>query len=124
MIASPNFGFLAAQDPQLVRLGAQAERYFRDDPSTALFKVRQFAEFLAKLVAAHHGEYGGERETFEELLRRLSLDRILPRETADVQRPPPPPLPASTSSRSSLAALLVSSRRSRRSRLSRAASSA
>lgn len=84
MIASPNFGFLAAQDPQLVRLGAQAERYFRDDPSTALFKVRQFAEFLAKLVAAHHGEYGGERETFEELLRRLSLDRILPRETADV----------------------------------------
>jgi type I restriction enzyme, R subunit len=84
VIASPNFGFLAAQDPQLVRLGAQAERYFRDDPSTALFKIRQFAEFLAKLVAAHHGEYGGERETFEELLRRLSLDRILPRETADV----------------------------------------
>src|SRR5262245_13853303 len=84
MLASPNFGFLAKQEPRLALLGSQAERYFSDDPSTALIKVRQFAEFLAKLVAAHHGSYAGEQETFEDLLRRLSLDRILPRETADV----------------------------------------
>lgn len=65
-------------------LGALAERYFPEDPSTALFKVRQFAELLAKLVAAHHRAYEGERETFEDILRRLSFERILPREVADV----------------------------------------
>jgi len=84
MLATPNFGFLAKQDLNLVRLGALAERYFRDDPSTALLKLRQFAELLSKLIAAHHGLYQGERETFEETLRRLAYDRVLPRETADV----------------------------------------
>ena len=84
ILATPNFGFLAKQDPNLVQLGALAERYFRDDPSACLFKLRQFAELLAKLIAAHHGLYEGEREKFEDILRRLSLDRILPRETADV----------------------------------------
>ena len=67
-----------------MQLGALAERYFRDDPSTCLFKVRQFAELLTKLIAAHHRAYEGERETFEETLRRLSFDRVLPREVADV----------------------------------------
>ncbi len=33
---SENFGFLSAHDPQLVRLGALAERYFEDDPNTCL----------------------------------------------------------------------------------------
>jgi type I restriction enzyme R subunit len=84
MVASPNFGFLVKQEPQLAALGLQAERYFRDDPSTCLYKVRQFAELLAKLIAARHSLYEGERETFDETLRRLRLDRILPREVADV----------------------------------------
>ena len=79
-----NFGFLLRQDARLSTLGAQAERYFRDDPSTAIVKLRQFAEFLAKLVAAHHALYLGERETFEEILRRLSFERIVPKETADL----------------------------------------
>ncbi len=81
---SPNFGFLARQDRDLVLLGSLAERYFRDDPSTALLKLRQFAELMSKLIAAHHGLYAGERETFDETLRRLSYERILPRETTDV----------------------------------------
>jgi type I restriction enzyme R subunit len=84
MLSTANFGFLAKQDQTLVQLGAMAERYFRDDPSTCLLKLRQFAEVLAKLVAAHHRLYEGERDTFEETLRRLSYDRALPRETADV----------------------------------------
>jgi type I restriction enzyme, R subunit len=45
---SANFGFLAQHDVQLVRLGALAERYFRDDPSTCLIKLRQFGEVLAR----------------------------------------------------------------------------
>jgi hypothetical protein len=34
--------FLAGHDIRLVTLGAQAERYFRDDPSTAIVKLRQY----------------------------------------------------------------------------------
>ncbi len=84
MLSTENFGFLAKQDPELVKLGALAERYFRDDPGTAIFKLRQFAELLCKTVAAHHALYLGDRETFEETLRRLSYERILPKEVADV----------------------------------------
>jgi type I restriction enzyme R subunit len=47
-----NFGFLEAQSPQLAKLGRLAERYFADDPTAALIKLRQFAEITAKEVAA------------------------------------------------------------------------
>lgn len=50
-----NFTFLAAHDPQLVRLGSLAERYFKDDPGTCLIKLRQFGELLAQLTAAIAG---------------------------------------------------------------------
>src|SRR6266851_4374242 len=84
MLATGNFTFLSVHDAQLVQLGALAERYFRDDPATAIFKLRQFAELLSKTIAAHHALYLGERETFEETLRRLSYERIVPKEVADV----------------------------------------
>jgi type I restriction enzyme, R subunit len=84
MLPTSNFTFLKAQDAQLAQLGALAERYFRDDPGTAVFKLRQFAELLSKTVAAHHALYVGERETFEETLRRLSYERIIPKEAADL----------------------------------------
>jgi type I restriction enzyme R subunit len=84
MLATPNFGFLAKQDQNLVQLGALAERYFRDDPSTSLLKLRQFAELLSKLIAAHHGLYDRQQDSFDETLRKLSYERVLPRETADV----------------------------------------
>jgi type I restriction enzyme R subunit len=75
---------LAAHDPQLVQLGALAERYFRDDPGTTIFKLRQFAELLSKSIAARHALYLGDRETFEDTLRRLAFERIIPKEAADV----------------------------------------
>ena len=78
-----NFAFLSAHDAQLVQLGALAERYFRDDPVTAIFKLRQFAELLSKMIAAHHALLD-ERDTFEETLRRLFYDRIVPKEAADI----------------------------------------
>jgi type I restriction enzyme R subunit len=84
MLPSSNFEFLGEHDAQLPRLGALAERYFRDDPATAIFKLRQFAELLSKLTAARHGLYIGERESFEETLRRLSYERVIPKEAADV----------------------------------------
>src|SRR5437870_5406658 len=84
MLPTSNFAFLSVHDAQLVQLGALAERYFRDDPGTAIFKLRQFAELLSKRVAAHHALYRDEREAFEETLRRLSYERTIPKEAADV----------------------------------------
>ncbi|MDB5599077.1 MAG: type restriction enzyme res subunit [Xanthobacteraceae bacterium] len=84
MLPTSNFNFLAVHDVQLVQFGALAERYFRDDPATAIIKLRQFAELLAKRIAAHHALYIGERENFDETLHRLSYERVLPKEAADV----------------------------------------
>jgi type I restriction enzyme R subunit len=61
-----------------------SERYFREDPAISLFKLRQFAELLSKIIAARHALYRDERETFEETLRKLSYARVMPKETADV----------------------------------------
>ncbi|MDR2188004.1 MAG: type I restriction-modification system endonuclease, partial [Azonexus sp.] len=83
-IQSLNFGFLKPHDERLAMLGGLAEHSFRDDPTTAIIKLRQFAELLAKLVAAHHAVYRDDGETFEETLRRLSYERLIPRETADI----------------------------------------
>jgi type I restriction enzyme R subunit len=84
MLPTSNFAFLGVHDAQLAQLGALAERYFRDDPGTAVIKLRQFAELLSKTIAARHALYLGERENFEETLRRLSYERIIPKEAADV----------------------------------------
>jgi type I restriction enzyme, R subunit len=83
VLPTSNFGFLSVHDAQQVKLGALAERYFRDDPDTAIFKLQQFAELLSKTIAAHHALLN-EGETFEKTLRRLSYDRIIPRETANI----------------------------------------
>lgn len=68
---SPNFVFLKRHEPQLVKLGTLAERYFKDDPCTCLIKLRQFAELLAQLTAANSGLYQNHRESQLDLLRRL-----------------------------------------------------
>ena len=68
----------------LPKLGGLAERYFREDPPTCLIKLRQLAELVAKLVAARTATYAGDRETFEETLRRLSYERLVPREVSDL----------------------------------------
>jgi type I restriction enzyme, R subunit len=81
---SANFNFLQAHDIQLVRLGALAERYFRDDPNTCLIKLRQFAELLAQLTAAKTGLFESADETQAILLRRLKLERIISPEVADL----------------------------------------
>ena len=83
-ITSANFGFLSVYDRQLVRLGALAERYFREDPSTSLIKLRQFSEVLAQLVAAKSGLFRDAQEAQSDLLRRLKLEGVLPREVGDL----------------------------------------
>ncbi len=79
-----NFAHLEAHDEQLVRLGMLAERYFADDPNTALLKLRQLAELLAQLVAARVGLYTSREEAQYDLLRRLQDQGIVPREIAQL----------------------------------------
>jgi len=81
---SANFDFLRSHDVQIVRLGALAERYFRDDPSTCLIKLRQFAEVLAQLTAAKTGLFVSTEEAQADLLRRLKSERIISQEVADL----------------------------------------
>lgn len=68
---SPNFGFLAKHDAVLVKHAALAERYVFDDPNSALVKLRQFAELLAKHCAAYAGIAIDERDSFLNVLDKL-----------------------------------------------------
>ncbi|RAQ42887.1 type I restriction-modification system endonuclease [Arthrospira sp. O9.13F] len=81
---SANFEFLRSHDLQLVRLGALAERYFRDDPGTCLIKLRQFAEVLAQLTAAKTGQFVSTEEAQADLLKRLKFQRVISPEVADL----------------------------------------
>lgn len=83
-MTAANFGFLQGEDPQLLRLATLAERYFHDDPSTALIKLRQFAETLARIVAARNGLLGSNAESLDDVLRALRHRERLPREAADL----------------------------------------
>jgi type I restriction enzyme, R subunit len=73
---SPNFLFLKVHHPELVETASLAERYFAGDPSTCLFKLRQFAELLAQLTAAKNGYFIGE-ESQSQLLRRLKDNFVI-----------------------------------------------
>lgn len=79
-----NFDFLNGHSPQLVKLGRLAERYFADDPPTALVKLRQFAEIVAKQAAARQALYSDPRMTFDDVLRTLRSRSILQREIAEL----------------------------------------
>jgi type I restriction enzyme R subunit len=79
-----NFEYLIAYDAQLVRLGALAERYFKEDPNTCLIKLRQFAELLAQQLAARLGLFTSSDEPFADLLQRLKAERVMPREAGDL----------------------------------------
>ncbi|MEB3168387.1 MAG: hypothetical protein VKK97_06600 [Synechococcaceae cyanobacterium] len=81
---STNFAHLRAYDEQLFRLGALAERYFPEDPNTALLKLRQLGERLAQQVASRFGVETTIEETQQMLLRRLEADGVLEREVAEL----------------------------------------
>ncbi|MFN5967175.1 MAG: DUF4145 domain-containing protein [Pseudanabaena sp.] len=83
-IQSANFGFLRQHDLALVQIATHAERYFHDDSNTCIIKLRQYAERLAKLIAANTGLYQAPDEAQAELLKRLKLEGILPSEVADL----------------------------------------
>jgi type I restriction enzyme, R subunit len=85
-VTSPKFAFLAVYDEQLVQLAGLAERYFRDDPSTSLIKLRQWGERLAQHVAARTGLEIIANESQADRLRRLKVERVVPPEVLKLFR--------------------------------------
>ena len=83
-IQSANFEFLHQHDPQLVKLAALAEQFFHSDSNTCIIKLRQYAERLAKIIAANTGLYQSSDEAQAELLKRLKLEGIISSEVADL----------------------------------------
>lgn len=81
---SVNFGFLAAYDERVAIVAAQAERLFAEDPHAALGKLRLFGELLARLAAARSGLYTTVGESQIDLLGRLSAQRVISRDVADL----------------------------------------
>jgi type I restriction enzyme R subunit len=68
---SINFEFLLATRPELVALGALAERYVNDDPASALVKLRTFAE---QLVHGIYQSQGLPKPNQAELISLLTND--------------------------------------------------
>lgn len=79
-----NFAFLEAHSPQLTKLGRLAEHHFFGDPTTALIKLRQFAEFTAKDIAARQAVLPSHQVSFDDVLRILRQRSVLQREVADL----------------------------------------
>jgi hypothetical protein len=75
---SPNFAFLICVAPQLTEYATQAEHYFHSDPNTCLMKLRQFAEGLARKIAARSLVNDAVEEDFFLLLTRLQSSRKAP----------------------------------------------
>jgi type I restriction enzyme, R subunit len=79
-----NFKRLADVDPQLARLGELAERLFHTDAPTSIGKTRSFAELLAKEITARVGLEIDLPGKFEELLRQLRDEGLLPRDASEL----------------------------------------
>jgi type I restriction enzyme, R subunit len=84
MATSANFEFLKPHGVQLYRLAALAEHYFRTDPNTCLFKLRQFAELMAKDVGARAGLLASPDEPFAAILGAIGRAGYAPRAALDL----------------------------------------
>lgn len=82
-VVDTNFGFLEAHSPMLFKLAQQAERYFAEDPNTALIKLRQFGEVLAHQLAALTNTELSPNSSQVEVLNTLRYERAISDEASD-----------------------------------------
>lgn len=66
-----NFSFLETHETLLLKLGSHAEKYFAEDPSTSLIKLRQYAEHMAQRVAVSLGVSFDQSDDLIDILRQL-----------------------------------------------------
>jgi len=79
-VTTVNFQFLQNHDPSLLKLAALAERFVFEDPNTALIKIRQLAETLAKSVAAEVGLTCGPDQS---ILAKAFRGELVPQDPRD-----------------------------------------
>ena len=79
-----NFAHLARVQADLAQLGGRAERLFAEDPNTCLLKLRQFAELMARQIAARAGLYNPADDSQLTVLNQLRQKDWLSREVADL----------------------------------------
>ncbi len=79
-----NFEFLESEFPILFNIGQSAEYNLFEDPNTTLVKLRQFGERLTENVFELHGLEFPYENTFNNRLKRLKLQRILPERIKDL----------------------------------------
>jgi type I restriction enzyme, R subunit len=84
VVTSPNFAFLSKHSELLVKYCSLAEKYVFDDPNSALIKLRQVAEMLAKMAAMHTGILVESGDSFQIILNDLSDRRVITPEIADI----------------------------------------
>ncbi len=78
-----NFGFLMEHSPLLHKLGLLAEKYYADDPSTAIGKLRQFGEILVEQMAAVTNTPLHPNGSFLEAINALRYENVLSEQAAD-----------------------------------------
>ena len=81
--AHTNFGFLMEHSPLLHKLGLLAEKYYADDPSTAIAKLRQFGEILVAQMAAITNTPLHPNANFLEIINTLRYENVLGEQAAD-----------------------------------------
>lgn len=80
-----NFAHLTTVQPALAKQGELAEKLFLLDPSTAIAKLRQFAELMAKVLALQSGLWRPDEDQHERLAR-LRREGLLTDEVFQVFR--------------------------------------
>ncbi len=78
-----NFGFLVEHSPLLHKLGLLAEKYYADDPSTALTKLRQYGEILIAQMAAVTNTPLQPNANFLEIINTLRYENVLNEQAAE-----------------------------------------
>ena len=77
-MTSHNFEFLRAKRPELADLGGFAEHYAFTDHTSALVKLRTFAESIVKAVFAQHQLQMGYQSSLNDLLNDASFRSMTP----------------------------------------------
>ncbi|WP_316832937.1 type I restriction-modification system endonuclease [Pedobacter aquatilis] len=82
-MSSSNFTFLQAEFPLLSNLSQAAEYNLYHDPSTSLYKLRQFGEYMSEQIFGIYGIELPEQNTFQGRIYALRSQNLLPVSVVD-----------------------------------------
>lgn len=82
-MSSSNFSFLESEFPLLYNLAQTAEYNLYEDPSTSLYKLRQFGEYMTEQIFDTYGMELPEKNNFQTRVFILRNQGILPSNVID-----------------------------------------